>query len=66
MATVTGEAKAGLNAFKSHWVFFLVVVLFLVGLAFKLDRDNQAKGGKGFLAWFGGLPVVGGFFVPKS
>ncbi len=53
------SVKGGFSAAKSHWVFFLVLTIVLVGLALKYDRKNGGTLG----ARLAGLPVVGRFFA---
>jgi len=58
MSSPTAAVKAGVSSLKSHWIFFLVLALVLVGLALSYD----AKNGGTIRAKFAGLPVVGRFF----
>ncbi len=53
------SVKGGAAAAKSHWVFFLVVTVVVVGLALKYDRKN----GGAISAKLAGLPLVGRFFA---
>lgn len=62
MAGVTAEVKGGWSALKSHWLFFLIAIFLIVGMAFKYDNANQGK----VRTWIAGLPLVGPFFFPKT
>ncbi len=53
------SVKGGVSAAKSHWVFFLVLMVVLIGLALKYDRKNGGTIG----AKLAGLPLVGQFFA---
>jgi hypothetical protein len=56
---IESAVKGGANAAKSHWVFFLVATIVLVGLALKYDRNNGGAIG----AKLAGLPLIGRFFA---
>jgi hypothetical protein len=56
---VESAVKGGVSAAKSHWIFFLLLTVVLVGLALKYDRKNGGAIG----AKLAGLPLVGRFFA---
>jgi hypothetical protein len=50
-------AKSGFNALKTHWLFFLIVIVVAYALITKYDTNGRVRG---FLT---GLPLVGKFFA---
>lgn len=55
----TAEVKGGWSALKSHWIFFLIAAVVLVGMAFKYDRANNGA----ISSRLASLPLVGRFFT---
>jgi hypothetical protein len=51
------SAKSGFSALKTHWLFFLIVIVVAFGLISKYDTAGRVRG---FLV---GLPLVGRFFA---
>lgn len=56
-------AKAGLNAAKTHWIFFVIAASVLLGLAFAYDGKNPGAIRSKINATLGRLPVVGSWFT---
>lgn len=56
---VTSEVKGGFSALKSHWIFFLVAIVVLVGMAMKYDRKNNGA----ISSRLASLPLFGRFFA---
>jgi hypothetical protein len=54
---VESAAKSGFSALKTHWLFFLIVIVVAYALITKFDTNQRVRG---FLV---GLPVVGKFFA---
>lgn len=59
MASPEAAAKAGFSAIKSHWIFFLLLALAVVGLALSYDARN----GGALRSKFASIPLVGRFFA---
>ena len=51
--------KGGFSSLKSHWIFFGVAIVVLVGLALKYERRNPGA----ISSKLAGLPLVGQFFA---
>lgn len=52
---IAAEAKGGVSALKSHWIFFFVFALAVLWAANRYEKSHP-----GFLA---GLPLIGRFFA---